>query len=265
MDLLKRKFKTESRRMWANHRSKIRALEAFGYAEGEGGRRLREVAELVIDPELKSALEHHAEDEFRHANLFRMRADELRAALPAGDAPDESSLTQGPEPLPDIVQACTAVETEAHGDSALEIIDELGEIAYLSLIHEAEKRAADAFRIHSGILRESDPKTAALFADILGDENAHVRYTADYLERWRAKGYGTEIDLGLAAAKKPSLLTSWKALGLRAASHFGHVLMFLFYYSLALPFGLLARSGVTAHGWSQPIDARGLEKARSQY
>jgi len=60
-----------------------------------------------------------------------------------------------------------------------------GDVAYVAMLHVAEKRAARLFRRMSAATRH-DPETNRIFEEILKDERFHVAYTKKALETFDA-------------------------------------------------------------------------------
>ncbi len=127
-------------------------------------------------------------------------------------------------------------------------------------------RAAEIFSIHQK-LTKNDAETSALFARVYQDEKYHVSYTGKILDRWRAEGRKAEVDRAIRDAKRSRFFGAWKRFGARSATGTGKGLLFLSYWTLLLPFGLLCRGRRMANGWHEP-DARNRVAsagARSQF
>jgi len=223
------------RRVWSEPARKLRTLESFAATEEDGGRDLEVAARRAADPDLRAHLARHAADELRHAALFRDHAAELRGALAlaARDALE-------PERAYDLARH-RSHELDAHGFLRAALCDEHGEIAYVAMLHVAERRAAELFRIHRDLNR-GDPALAATFEAILKDEKYHVAYTERFLERWRAEGRGREVDAGLRLARGSRFLGAWKRLGLRSATGVSHAVLWAAYWLLLWPFALASRA-----------------------
>jgi rubrerythrin len=222
---------------WSDPARKLRTLESFAETEEDGGRDLEVAARRVGDPELRHHLLRHADDEKRHAALFRKHAAELRARLAqsARDAGESDSAY-------DLSRGRKGHEVDAHGFFRAGLCDELGEVAYVAMLHVAEERAAWIFAVHRG-LNAADGELQATFEEILRDEKYHVAYTARFLERWTEQGRAHEVQKGLSSARTSRFLGAWKRLGLRSGAGFSQVLLFLCYWTLLAPFGVLARLG----------------------
>ncbi len=223
-------------RVWSDPSRKLRTLESFAETEEDGGRDLEVAARRVADPDLRAHLMRHAADEKRHAALFRKHAADLRASrgLAARDAAE-------PDQAYDLSRGRKGHEVDAHGFFRSGLCDELGEVAYVAMLHVAEQRAAEIFRLHRQ-LNDGDPELCATFEDILRDEKYHVAYTQRFLERWRAEGRVREVEQGLSSAKGSRFLGAWKRVGVRSAAVFSQLVLFLMYWTLLLPFGIVARA-----------------------
>src|SRR5258708_22884568 len=62
---------------------RARKLLRFAETEADGARDLSRAAELTVDPLLRRLYLRHAQDEFRHADLFRARGRALAGGSPA--------------------------------------------------------------------------------------------------------------------------------------------------------------------------------------
>ena len=152
--------------VWASTGRRARKLLKFALVEADGGRDLVRAAELTGDPVLRRRFLAHAEDEARHAELFRARGLELRTGLPRNQVESSMAdwLAPGERGLDDL-------RVEAEKDEAL-----------LAFIHLAESAAARDFSRYRNVLA-SDPDTRALFDSVLQDEEFHMRYSLAELDR----------------------------------------------------------------------------------
>lgn len=221
-----------ARRTWADPLRKVLTLESFSRTEEDGGRDIVAAMQRVQDAELRMHLERHARDEVRHADLFRRRAAVLRAAA--------HSHTTAEDPGAALDLARGRAGQNAHGFFTAGVLEEKGEIAYVAMLHVAEVKARDIFAMHAD-LTQDDPETHQIFAEILKDEKYHVSYTGVFLDKWRKAGYGREVRKSLRAARSSRFLQNWKNLGLRCGAGLSRVVLYLFYWTLLLPFGLIAR------------------------
>ena len=236
MNLNQRFLLWRNRAVWTDPMRRVRTLESFSETEADGGRDLVVAARKVSDPELREHLERHAEDEERHAALFRNRAAELRSAAGV------STAGEGPDRPYDLSRGRPGSEVDAHGFFSAGLIEELGEVDYVAMLHVAECRAAEIFEVHRA-LNDHDPETTAIFTEILKDEKYHMSYTRRILDRWASEGRANEVKKGLKAARGSRFIGAWKRLGIRSAAGFGKVLLFVFLWTILLPFALLAKLG----------------------
>jgi rubrerythrin len=244
---------------WSDPVRKLRTLESFARTEEDAGLDIARAARGVRDAELVAHLERHARDELKHAELFRGRANELRAQ--GVDAPRAEQA----ERAYDLALARGRAALNAHGFLESAACDEQGEIAYVAFLHVAEKRADALFRRHARALG-GDERTRAIFAEIQRDESYHVAYTKTLLERWKRAGRGAEVARGLQAARGTEFLGAWKRLGVRSATGLARVLLFVSYFTWVVPFGLLARRARPRAGWRTPLVPQSPERTlRSQY
>ncbi len=242
-------FKSRGHRgVWHDPTRTLRTLESFAATEEDGGKDLVAAARRTTDPDLRSHLERHAEDELRHAEMFRERAGALRAErvhrveTSAGERLDlPYDLARGRD------------GQDAHGFFTAGLYDELGEVSYVAMLHVAEERAAEMFAEHLALTEGHDPATAAVFQAILKDEKYHVAYTGTFLDRWRKEGRADEVNRALKSARSSRAGAAWKAMGVRSAGGFGRAVMWLTYWTLFAPFALLGgRRAFAPPGWSAP-------------
>lgn len=237
-------MKLRNRSVWKDPHRKVLTLESFAETEADGGKDLVAAARKISEPDLREHVLRHAEDEERHARLFRGRAAELRADLamaPDAERSDKAyDLSRG-----------RRGELDAHGFFTAGLIDELGEVDYMAMLHVAECRAAELFEVHSALNRD-DPETRAIFDEILKDEKYHMSYTKRFLDRWSDEGRAREVRSGLNAARSSRFMGAWKRLGLRSGSGFGKALLFVLYWTLLLPFALVSKVSRSTAGWREP-------------
>lgn len=254
MSLLRFAETTKNRAVWRDPGRKLRTLESFAQTEEDGGRDLVVAARRVADPELRKHLERHAEDEVKHAALFRRRASDLRAErsdVGGGERSDKPyDLSRG-----------RGADVDAHGFLNAGLIDELGDVAYVAMLHVAEVRAAEVFEMHRS-LAQDDAAMTVLFDEILKDEKYHCAYTQRFLEKWRAQGRGREVDEGLKRAKGSRFLGAWKRLGVRSGAGIAKVMLYAFYWTVLVPFSLLAKRGSNVAGWRDAAADRSFGQGR---
>lgn len=244
------------RRMWADPVRAVLTLESFSRTEEDGGRDITAALQRVPDAQLRLHLERHARDEVRHADLFRRRAAALRA--------EARSRTTAGDPGAELDLARGRAGRNAHGFFTAGVLEEKGEIAYVAMLHVAEVKARDLFAMHAE-LTVADPETQAIFNEILKDEKYHVSYTGKFLEQWRTQGYRAEVRKAMRAARSSRHLQNWKNLGLRSGAGLSRALLYVFYWTLLLPFGLIARArGRVEPGATLPA-ANPARALRSQY
>ncbi len=249
----------KNRRVWSDPYRKYRTLVSFSETEEDGGKDLVRAARRVLDPDLRMHIERHAIDEVRHANLFRTRASEVASDLnlPARGS-DESDRPY------DLSRGRPGLQMDAHGFFNAGLIDELGELEYVAMLHVAEKRAAELFEVHCE-LNSDDPRTHEMFEEILRDEKYHIAYTKTFLDKWRKQGRGAEVDKALKAARGSRLIGAWKRLGVRSAAGFSQAVLFVLYWTVLAPFGLLTRGKRTAATLRVPRAETRTEARLGQY
>ena len=246
------------RAVWRDPVRKLRTLQGFAETEEDGGKDLAAAAVRVSDADLRGHLERHSADELRHAELFRKRARELESQT----AHLAHSGEQSDKPY-DLSSRRPGVELDSHGFYNSGLFDELGEVAYVAMLHVAEQRAAQLLALHRD-LNDSDAETRAVFDQVLRDEHYHVAYTERFLERWRADGREQEVRSALRAARRSRFAGAWKRLGTRSAAGFSKVVLYLLYWTALAPLALLARFSRDKSQWQAPPAATG-DEGQSQY
>lgn len=155
--------------VWASAAHAGRRLHAFALAEDGSRLDLLAAANLTTDPARAASYLRHAADEERHARMFGQAARERGAD--------------------------GAVRADLDG-----LFERLGEPLFLAFVHLGERRARLQFEAYRDWFVVREPRTAALFEEILADERRHEAYTRELLaglvgeaavERflWRARGW----------------------------------------------------------------------------
>lgn len=206
--------------IWSDTDRRIQKLFRFGETETDGGRDILRAAEVTSDPLLRRLYLEHAIDEFRHGVLFRHRAAALlKASLPNLRLGFQAAwLAPGGHGLDDL-----RVDGESDGDM-------------LAFLHLSEKAAASRFTIYRDVM-EHDPRTRAVFEEILRDEVFHMGYTLTQLARIEPQRHKRRL-------WRARLSRLWKAY-LRVASALagmmGSLLLAIQYFVLLPPFAWLAK------------------------
>jgi bacterioferritin (cytochrome b1) len=184
----------------------------------------------------------HAEDELRHAALFRARGQELLRGLPNAGAGFEANwLAPGERGLDDL-------RVSHERDESL-----------LAFLHLSEKAAAQRFALYRQVLGK-DPVTRAVFDDVLQDEAFHMTYTQTQLARVATGRPGAR----LWRARLGRLWKAYLRIAAALASVMGTLLLRLQYFVVLPPFALLARRAARREGIGF-AQARGPSPLRSQY
>jgi len=234
--------------VWSDAHRALLTLESFAETEEDGGRDLLAAAPRIHDEEVLTHIRHHADDEVRHARLFRDRAQEVAEA----QGRHLGALEEDKGKAYDLSGTRAADQVNAHGFFQAGLFDEMGEVGYVAMLHVAEQRAAHIFTQHSAAARAAgDKATTEIFEEILKDEKYHVAWTATVLKRWRGEGRDAEVSRALKSAKRGRALDAWRRLGLRSASGFATVLICVLYWTALAPFGLIARLLRPRAGWQE--------------
>ena len=217
--------------IWNNQALRARNLLRFAETEADGGRDLVRAAELTGDPILRRLLIFHANDEQRHANLFRQRGLAILRTLPraAHGAVRTDWITPGERGLDDL-------KVERRDDAAL-----------LAFVHLSEKAAAADFAVYRDLLA-ADPATQSVFEEILHDETFHMNYTLAQLKRIAPRRRGWR----LWVARLGRLWKGYLRIASAIAGLISGVVLTLLYFVLLPPFAWAAKSAARreADGWT---------------
>lgn len=203
-----------------------RKLRGFSLAEHGSMLDLTAASRLTESPEREALYLRHMLDENRHARMFALRANELRAG--------EGAPSFG-FPRADFEN----------------LFERLGEVRFLAFVHRGERRGRAQFETYKAwFARRGDNKTRAMFDAIVRDELRHETYTRELLVEL-AGGEGPARQ-ELARAALWEAWRAWRRLGRTAAETFYFAVMMILYALLA-PFAALAAFLRPARtGWAPP-------------
>jgi len=230
--------------VWGDFDRRVRKLMAFADVETDGGRDILRAAELTPDPLLRRLYLEHAIDELHHGHLFRERG----AALLRLRAARSSTRFTG-TPLPG-----------GHGLDDLRIKGE-PDHRLLAFLHVAEKAAAGRFAVYRELV-DDDPRTRAIFDQILRDEVFHMNYTYTQLARVMPRAYRRQIWF----ARGSRLWKRYLRVAAAVAGILGTTMIGVVYFVVLPPFAWLARRAERREreGWT-PIERPRDGSAASQY
>lgn len=204
--------------VWADAHRRARKLLAFAETEAGGGRDLSRAAEITRDASLRRLFLRHAQDEQRHADLFRQRGRELFSTSPRGSRFEARWLAPGERGLDE-------VRVDAESDESL-----------LAFLHLSEKAAAGRFTLYGQVL-DGDLRTRSVFTRVLEDEVFHMTYTRKQLARLAPRKQGLRLWQARAGRVWKAYLRAANAL----ASVVGRLMLGIQYFVLLPPFAFLAK------------------------
>ncbi len=228
--------------VWLSAERRASKLFRFAETEADGGRDISRAAELTADPLLRRLYLRHAQDEQRHCELFRQRGRSLLQEVQR-DAKKKrlelNWLSPGERGLDDLR------------------VDGEREESLLAFLHISEKAAAGRFVIYRDVL-QPDPKTRAVFEDVLKDETFHMNYTYQQLVRVSPRGHAWP----LWRARLNRLWKGYLRLAVVVAGLMGSVILLVQYFVLLPPFAVLAKRAARKEpvGWfkrNRPANLRG--------
>jgi rubrerythrin len=233
------------RLVWNSLALRARNLLRFAETEADGGRDLARAAETTSDPLLRRLFIFHAQDEQRHAELFRKRGMSLLSTLaPASRRSLQADwLNPGERGLDDLK------------------VGEESDASLLAFLHLSEKSAAEAFAVYRDLLVE-DAETRAVFEQILNDETFHMNYTLAQLKRVSRRGQGWR----LWRARLSRLWKGYLRIAAAIASVISRVVLTILYFVLLPPFAWMAKADARRDppGWA-PVTDRGVKAMKGQY
>jgi len=236
-------LKPLQRWVWGDAARRGLRLLRFAEVEADGGRDLVRASELTADARLRRLYLRHAEDERRHADIFRQRGMELLHAFPPGDLslPANDWMAPGERGLDD-------VNVEGGRDGTL-----------LAFLHLSEATAARDFALYRDAVGD-DGRTRAVFENILRDEEFHMNYTRDELARVSPSKHGRLI----WGARLNRMWKAYLRFAVWLAGLIGTVVLTLQYFILLPLFAWISRRAERRekHGWTivsgdRPSDLRG--------
>lgn len=205
--------------VWRDPVRRGHRLLRFAEVEADGGRDLARAAELTPDPKLRRLYLRHAQDEQRHADIFRRRGSELlRAHRKDAPAWQPDWLAPGERGLDD-------VSVEPGRDGPL-----------LAFLHLSEAAAARGFVTYREAVGD-DAETRDVFGTILKDEEFHMTYTRHELARVSPRKQGWL----LWKARFSRLWKGYLRFAVALAGVMGAVILTLQYFILLPLFALGAK------------------------
>ena len=201
--------------VWSDVDRRARKLLRFSETEADGARDLSRAAERTRDPSLRVLYLRHADDEQRHAVLFRRRGQELLGPSRARVF-EANWLAPGERGLDDLNVGSESDET------------------LLAFLHLSEKAAAGRFVVYERVL-DRDPQTRAVFARILKDEEYHMSYTRKQLARLAPRQQG----LRLWQARAGRLWKAYLRIASALAGLLGTIMLAIQYFVILPLFAVL--------------------------
>lgn len=231
--------------VWADGDRRLRKLLTFADVETDGGRDILRAAEATADPLLRRLYLEHAIDELHHGDLFRHRG----AALWRARGGVRRVLRTG-NPLPG-----------GHGLDDLKI-DGQPDHRLLAFLHVAEKAAAGRFAIYRELV-DDDPRTRAIFDEILRDEVFHMNYTYTQLSRIAPRTRRRHV----WHARATRLWNRYLRVAAVVAGAVGGLLLLLMYVVVLPAFAWLAKRAERREpiGWMSTDRSRPHASPTSQY
>ena len=257
MDILSLILRKRYQALWSNPKRKIQTLESFSQTEIDAGKSILQALKNVKNSDLRTHLKRHASDELYHGELFRTRAQELHKLQPS-----ITSIYIKPDKLYNLSREPKQTALNSHGFFNGDYLEKYGEIVYVAMLNVAEKKAERTFLLHHDLVRD-DPETYAIFQKILKDERYHVSYTSKFLKQWKKEGRGKEVKQALSLAHRSRLINFLARKGSKFGEFMGHAFLYIIYFTVIIPFAILAKLTHSTKGWSTPLASS--KHTHSQY
>jgi len=202
-----------------------RPMKMAGFSHTEAGSSLdmMDAAEEAETADLRKKFFRHALDEFRHARLFSDRSMALSRDTRAADV---------------LVDAEYSMNHGIRGQTSL--YKRLGEAKFLAFVWMHERQGAKQFAIYSELMRH-DPVSSAMFAEICRDEEFHVAYSRQELDRIAKEKGSPAVDMAIRQLRFQGISESY----LRVARSFGDIVagfwLFLIFAIIMSPFSWFAK------------------------
>jgi rubrerythrin len=229
--------------VWRDRTRRGQRLLRFAEVEADGGRDLVRAAELTGDARLRRLYLRHANDERRHAEIFRQRGIELLSGGPAAETPAWQGdwLAPGERGLDD-------VQVKSGRDASL-----------LAFLHLSERSAARDFAIYRDALAH-DAESRQVFERILRDEEFHMNYTRRELARVSPENQHKF----LWRARLSRLWKTYLRFAVWLAGLISSVILTLQYFILLPPFAWLVKRAERREprGWHDIAPNRGRDLER---
>lgn len=151
-------------------------MNLYYYSEFQGAKGIESLAERLADtnPQLSEQLFHHADDEFRHAEMI---ADIMTDLGPPPKTP------RGLMYVDEFSALATASSTDP---------ERIDEVELLAALNATEKRGLFSFALHASTLPK-ESKAFTLLNQVKNEEAGHVKWGNDYIKKLKDAGYGTEM------------------------------------------------------------------------
>lgn len=225
------------RNAWRQPARRIEILLDLAHQEAGAAAELASAAEACELPALKRDLLRHAATGSRHAEMFRAHAAGLLGTEPSTHVRRSGDfLSTRPE------HSRPAGATFAGRDFLQSNgFHSLGALRYVAHLHVLRSKDALALEDLASLTRATDPSSCGLLDSIIRDEQEHVAYTRDQLDRWRREGRSAEVDRVLRQARwRRRRLELRRSLELFANAA-NSVVMTTLYVTVFLPLGIAVR------------------------
>jgi bacterioferritin (cytochrome b1) len=191
------------RQVVSNDDLHVFVMKLYHYGDSFGNATLRKFAELIHEPELKSLVERHYGDEERHASLFARRISEL------GGTPEFTPAELRLSAIQSYIAQLNLVRSDGLGLSEERLYSgrwlDIPEIVrVLVFVKGEEDQGALFFPAHLKALQalDKDPRTAQILEEIVPDEERHVAYISELLEKLRRSGFQPDIDEAIERCRR---------------------------------------------------------------
>ena len=252
---LRRSTRSRLRAAFQDRESRADLWRALAAGEAVGAADLEVLARRHDDEGVRNLAVALADDSRRHAGLLEAHADTISAPeSPATTRP--FNFTQGPPKEADDCRGYPAAQCA--GD-----IDTIPCLATLKTALGSSEEIYESCMAHSLAI---DPTGVAVCRAILEDLREHTRSVESALAT-QQEGNPHRVREAVRAARRSPFMARWRRVGVHSGAGFSRGFLYVLYYTLLVPFGLISRraKAPVASGDAASQGTTAASQLRSQY
>lgn len=249
---LRRCTKTRLGVAFDNSASRGRLWRQLAATEAASAQGLQSLARRQRDVDLRELLGALASDADRHAAALGAQADTMGTA----------GIDPTPEPF-DFTGGRHDETRDRHGFPISEGSENLGAVACLATLQVAVLDARELYQLCGRLAAGVDSEAGVLCRSILEDLDRHLSNIDRALELHRGE-HGDAVRDALRTARRSPFMAAWKRTGMRSGGGLSRGMLYVFYWTLLLPFGLVSRRSRARPG-CRVESGDAAKNLRSQY